>query len=123
MGILEIAAMIASAGYTAWKLYSVIANVLATKKVAKWQLVARIVSAAVNGVYEDFVREEKANAEDGKLTPQAKAKARDMAYDRVIQGLKDHNMDVNVLKPLEIIDLIEQSVTEKKNEAAIGMPL
>lgn len=123
MGILEIAAIIASTGYTAWKLYSIIANMLAVNKVTKWQLVARIVSAAVNGVYEDFVRDEKAKSEDGKLTTEAKAKARDMAYDSVIQGLKEHNMDVNVLKPLEILDLIEQSVTEKKNEASIGRPL
>lgn len=120
MGILEIAAIVASTGYTAWKLYGIIANMLAVKKITRWQIITRIVSAAVNGVYEDFVRDEKAKSEDGKLTTEAKSKARDMAYDSVLQGLKEHNMDVNVLKPLEILDLIEQSVTEKKNEAAMG---
>jgi len=113
MGFLEVAAAIASAGYTGYKLWRIIKEMLDAKKMTKWQMVSRVVSAAVTSVYEDFVREEKGDGAK-KLSDKAKSKARDMAYDKVLQGLRDHNLGVSDLTHDEIIDMIEESVAVKK---------
>ncbi len=119
MPILEIAAVIASLGYSVWKVYNIIASVTQNKSMTKWNIIVRIVNGAVTGVYEDFVRDAKKVNPDGDLTMPEKTIARNMAYDRVIEGLKAHNIGMKELKPDEILSMIEDAVTMKKNMAGM----
>jgi len=119
MGFLEIAAAIASIGYTGWKLYKVIASILEAKKMTKWQIISRIVNGAVTSVYEDFVRDAKEKNGNGKLLTDQKAKARGMAYDRILDELQKHNLKLDTLRPNELMDLIEDSVTGKQARASV----
>ena len=57
--MLEIAAAIASMGYTGWKLYLIIQKIFRSKEKLKWDVITQVISAAVQSVYDDFIGEEK----------------------------------------------------------------
>ena len=64
--MLEIAALVASTGFTLWKAYVVVKDILRTRNLHNFYVLMRIISAAVQQTYEEFVRERKLDHE--KLT-------------------------------------------------------
>ena len=112
MGMLEIASLIASVGFTAYKIFNMVMELIDSKKADKWQVISRIVSAAVQAVYSEFVKENK-DAETGKLTEAAKEKAKSLAYEKVMGNLQLKGLG-DELSPSEVLDLIESHVMHKK---------
>jgi len=115
MGFLEIAATIASIGYTAYKLWYIIQATSINREAKLYATILRIVDAAVQSVYTDFVRVQKnADGEKRKLSDDERSQARIEAYGRVLRGLRDHNIKADILPPDELMNLIEDSVCEKQ---------
>lgn len=54
----------------------------------------RFIEAAVRQVYEEYVRELKAARADGKLTPEERRRARDLARQRAIDLARSEGVDL-----------------------------
>jgi len=77
------------------------------------------VSAVVNEVYQEYVKEKKTAAEDGKLTEDEKKHARQLAFDKLKElGKKKGKNYVKEWAVPVILDLIEKFVTKKKEGSA-----
>lgn len=77
------------------------------------------VSAVVNEVYQEYVKEKKKAAEDGKLTEDEKKHARQLAVDKLKALGKQKGKDYAKEWAMPVIlDLIEKFVTKKKEGSA-----
>jgi hypothetical protein len=74
------------------------------------------VQAGVRSVYETYTREIKAASEDGKLTDEERAKARDLAKEAAIQFGKTNGVDVIKVIGQEFIDLYLEKAHKDLNK-------
>ena len=94
----------------------------------KWQVVNdflaktqfdEIAEAAVNEVYQEYVRELKANAADGDLTSEDKKEALKKAKDAFIRIAKEKGLSAAIELGKPLIELfLEKAIDRRKAEAA-----
>lgn len=86
-------------------------------KEGKYAAVAESARAAVNDVYESYVRELKASNEDGKLTAEERKSARARAIALAVNGLKGsaNKLAQNLAENGQLAALIESIIRKAKS--------
>ncbi|HOK09986.1 MAG TPA: hypothetical protein PLT82_11190 [Candidatus Hydrogenedens sp.] len=96
----------------AYELYQQLRN-------SKYRLVLSIIESAVQKTYDTYTREIKKSREDGKLTPEERQKAFQLAMETAIDLAKNQNLDIfNIVRREFMPYLIQRSLQKLKLQKA-----
>ncbi|MCX8065993.1 MAG: hypothetical protein N3G21_12625 [Candidatus Hydrogenedentes bacterium] len=72
-------------------------------KVSRYKMLLTIIESAVQETYDTYTREIKKAREDGKLTPEERRKAFDLALQKAVEIGKRQRLEIMKLLPKEVL--------------------
>lgn len=92
----------------AYELYQQLRN-------SRYRLLLTIIESAVQKTYDTYTREIKKSREDGKLTPEERKKAFEMAMQTVMEMARGQNLELNRVVQKELLPyLIHRALLKLK---------
>ncbi len=86
---------------------------------SKYRLALTIIESAVQKTYETYTREIKKAREDGKLTPEERKKAFEMAMQTALEMARGQNLELNKIIRKELLPyLIHRALQKLKLQKA-----
>ncbi len=93
-------------GMRAYEVYQQIRN-------SKYRLALMIIESAVQKTYDTYTREIKKSREDGKLTPEERRKAFEMAMQTALEMARGQNLELNRIIRKELLPYMIKSALQR----------